>query len=187
MKSMIYNDEELFSNGLSTIIMEEIPNNQIVKIYNNEYNASDYDLMFINISLYKDDMTQLSKKLESKSFNSKVIILSDTNEYSLIEYCKSLNVDGFILKTYTEKQIRNILQLILTGTKYFPTISIDVHLTQKETEIIKMIKERLSNKQIAYDLGISESTVKVHVGHIFKKMSCFNRVQLINKSNALGI
>lgn len=63
----------------------------------------------------------------------------------------------------------------------------DVHLTQKETEIIKMIKEGLSNKQIAYDLGISESTVKVHVGHIFKKMSCFNRVQLINKSNALGI
>lgn len=187
MKSMIYDNEELFSNGLSSIIMEETSNNQIEKIYNEDYNISDYDLIFINISLYTNNIEQMIKKFENKSFNSKIVLLSDKCDYSLIEYCKTLQIEGFILKTYSEMQFKNIIQLILSGTKYFPTISLNIPLTHKEMEIVKMIKDGLSNKQIAYDLNISESTVKVHVGHIFKKMSCFNRIQLINKSNALGI
>lgn len=51
----------------------------------------------------------------------------------------------------------------------------------------KLINKGLSNKQIAYELNISESTVKVHITNILKRMKCYNRVQLLNKAKELGI
>jgi DNA-binding NarL/FixJ family response regulator len=50
-------------------------------------------------------------------------------------------------------------------------------LTHRETEVLALVRQGKANKTIAYELGMSGSTVKVHVRHIMRKMGATNRTQ----------
>jgi LuxR family maltose regulon positive regulatory protein len=54
-------------------------------------------------------------------------------------------------------------------------------LTHKELEILKLIEDGLSNKEISEKLSVSLATVKTHINHIYSKLNTKNRVQTINK------
>ena len=60
--------------------------------------------------------------------------------------------------------------------------ALHVSLTQREREVMEFLLRRLSNKEIATILRISETTVKFHVGHIFKKLHVSSRQELSAKS-----
>jgi DNA-binding NarL/FixJ family response regulator len=51
-------------------------------------------------------------------------------------------------------------------------------LSKRETEIAELVAKGLSNQQIAYELGLAESTVKAHLASVFAKLQIHNRVQL---------
>jgi DNA-binding NarL/FixJ family response regulator len=56
---------------------------------------------------------------------------------------------------------------------------VSADLTQKEHEIIKLVAQGLSNKEISKTLFIEEITVKIHLNHIFSKLGLKSRAQLI--------
>ena len=59
-------------------------------------------------------------------------------------------------------------------------------LTDRQKQILRHISNGDSNKMIAYSLNISEQTVKVHLGEIFKKIKVFNRTQAVIKAKENG-
>jgi FixJ family two-component response regulator len=60
-------------------------------------------------------------------------------------------------------------------------------LTPREQEILALVSSGLMNKQIAAELGLAEITVKIHRGHIMKKMGTKSLADLVRKAEALGI
>jgi FixJ family two-component response regulator len=60
-------------------------------------------------------------------------------------------------------------------------------LTPREREILAMVSSGLMNKQIAAELGLAEITVKIHRGHIMKKMGAKSLADLLRKAETLGI
>jgi FixJ family two-component response regulator len=60
-------------------------------------------------------------------------------------------------------------------------------LTPREREILSLVSSGLMNKQIAAELGLAEITVKIHRGHIMKKMGAKSLADLLRKTEALGI
>jgi FixJ family two-component response regulator len=60
-------------------------------------------------------------------------------------------------------------------------------LTPREREILALVSSGLMNKQIAAELGLAEITVKIHRGHIMKKMGAKSLADLLRKAEALGI
>ena len=60
-------------------------------------------------------------------------------------------------------------------------------LTQREKEVLAWVVSGLLNKQIAGELGISEETVKVHRGHVMRKMGADSLAELVRMSERLGI
>jgi FixJ family two-component response regulator len=60
-------------------------------------------------------------------------------------------------------------------------------LTPREREILALVSSGLMNKQIAAELGLAEITVKIHRGHIMKKMDARSLADLVRKAEALGI
>lgn len=60
-------------------------------------------------------------------------------------------------------------------------------LTERETEIIKLLVAGKSNKEISSSIGITEGTVKVHSGHIFKKLGASGRTNAIRIALERGI
>jgi FixJ family two-component response regulator len=74
----------------------------------------------------------------------------------------------------TDKVIANLQALLET-------------LTPREREILALVSSGLMNKQIAAELGLAEITVKIHRGHIMKKMGSKSLADLVRKAEMLGI
>ncbi len=60
-------------------------------------------------------------------------------------------------------------------------------LTHRQREILALVSSGLMNKQIAAELGLAEITVKIHRGHIMKKMAAKSLAELVRKAEMLGI
>jgi DNA-binding NarL/FixJ family response regulator len=69
-----------------------------------------------------------------------------------------------------------VVSAIADGTAPQPQPS-DHNLTKREAEVLKLIAHGRSNKRIAFELGISEKTVKTHVGHLLAKLGVADRTQ----------
>lgn len=71
------------------------------------------------------------------------------------------------------------LQTFVQGPEHF--------LTRRETEILPLLAEGMSNRQLAQTLCVSEETVKTHLKNIFRKLRAGSRIEALNKARELGI
>jgi FixJ family two-component response regulator len=74
----------------------------------------------------------------------------------------------------TDKIVANLQELVET-------------LTPREREVFTLVSSGLMNKQVAAELGLAEITVKIHRGHIMKKMEARSLADLVRKAETLGI
>jgi DNA-binding NarL/FixJ family response regulator len=130
-----------------------------------------------------------------------VVILSDTeNQNSLAEIFES-GARGFIpTDNTTLEQIIEIIGLVCVGGVFVPLSSLSLSknggeastaelgssngFTRHELVVLDRLKVGKANKIIAYELGLSESTVKVHISRIMKKLNVTNRTQIVCRAYA---
>lgn len=195
MKILILDDEELYVTGLKELLKRfnigcDVDAYCDYLAVKNNVDFNMYDLIFI-IKTNKIDMQSLIKTITNNNTKSKIVIFTSEYISSDVKTYMAFNVAGYISKKYSNDKIFNIINLIMLNENYFPNNlimkSFNNIVTNKQIDVIKLINKGLSNKQIAYELNISESTVKVHITNILKRMNCFNRVQMINKAKELGI
>jgi DNA-binding CsgD family transcriptional regulator len=121
-------------------------------------------------------------------------ILDLETPYSLIKELQKAGVQGLVPAVNSWGETENIkgIEAMVNGIAYWPKHLIEqlpgqttkvkretVHLTPRQKEVLELIANRgLSNKQIARVMGISESTVKIHVSAIMKAYCVRNRTQL---------
>lgn len=111
---------------------------------------------------------------------------------------------GFIPKSSSVQIMVSALRLVLAGGVYVPhallqsgtsgltstprdhaapssssDLGSNINLTQRQRDVLNCLREGKSNKQIAYELGLSEGTVKIHVTAIFKSLNVKNRTQAV--------
>jgi len=111
---------------------------------------------------------------------------------------------GFIPKSSSVQIMVSALRLVLAGGVYAPHAllqsgassgltstprdhaapasadhGVNINLTQRQRDVLNCLREGKSNKQIAYELGLSEGTVKIHVTAIFKSLNVKNRTQAV--------
>lgn len=195
MKILILDDEELYVTGLKELLKRfniecDVDAYCDYLAVKNNVDFNMYDLIFIT-KTNKIDMQSLIKTITNSNTKSKIVIFTSEYISSNVKTYMAFNVAGYISKKYSNDKIFNIINLIMLNENYFPNNlimkSFNNIVTNKQIDVIKLINKGLSNKQIAYELNISESTVKVHITNILKRMNCFNRVQMINKAKELGI
>lgn len=195
MKILILDDEELYVTGLKELLKRfniecDVDAYCDYLAVKNNVDFNMYDLIFIT-KTNKIDMQSLIKTITNSNTKSKIVIFTSEYISSDVKTYMAFNVAGYISKKYSNDKIFNIINLIMLNENYFPNNlimkSFNNIVTNKQIDVIKLINKGLSNKQIAYELNISESTVKVNITNILKRMNCFNRVQMINKAKELGI
>jgi len=127
-------------------------------------------------------------KISTKS----VIVVLEHEDIALENYCIERGVAGIISKRHSPEQIKNVVTAVMLGesvelpqgsplneeednrAQLYRQISTP---SPKETEVFSHLKEGRLNKQIAYELELSEATIKYHVGNILRKLSCHSRTQ----------
>lgn len=129
-----------------------------------------------------------------------VVVVSAYEDNQTVQQAMQYGAMGFIPKsTPTEKIIEGI-ESVLSGKNWSPelpktpTESSDddisqrvASLTQQQYRILMMFADGLLNKQIAYDLGVSEATIKAHATAIFRKLNVRNRTQAVIAISPLSL
>lgn len=123
-----------------------------------------------------------------------VVVVSANDETDIIRRCFDFGASGFIPKTLTTEEMRAGVAKVLEGGTFVPP---DVNLSKKnddvtskiierlasltpqQVRVLMMISEGLLNKQIAYELSVSEATIKAHVSAILQKLNVESRTQAV--------
>lgn len=122
-----------------------------------------------------------------------VVIVSAHEDQNTIGKAMGYGAAGFIPKSTPVDDILNAIVTVLSGEIWLPktfqanadnTQSTDIaervaSLTQQQYRILMMFAQGLLNKQIAYDLNVSEATIKAHATAIFRKLDVRNRTQAV--------
>lgn len=138
--------------------------------------------------------------LQGQYSNVPVAVVSATDEQSVMLKAKGHGARGFIPKSTPPEALKAAIADILAGKQWWPSHfraesvpeASDMEarlatLTPQQFRVLGMISEGLLNKQIAYDLAVSEATIKAHVTAIFKKLGVRNRTQAVIAINTLEI
>ncbi len=130
-----------------------------------------------------------------------VVIVSATDDAATIRRAIDLGASGFISKSSSIETIREAISTVLSGDVWQPegsAISGDENkelddlikrlrnLTPQQMRVLAMIGQGLLNKQIAYELGVSEATVKAHVSAVLQKLNVDSRTQAVIAVSKLG-
>jgi DNA-binding NarL/FixJ family response regulator len=123
-----------------------------------------------------------------------VIVVSATDDPLVIRRCMEFGASGFIPKTLGVEAMRAAIKRVLDGGVWTPpdvdlTAVSDAEigelmvrmatLTPQQVRVLMMLSEGLLNKQIAFQLGVSEATVKAHVSAILQKLGVESRTQAV--------
>ncbi len=90
-------------------------------------------------------------------------------------------LDAVVMAIERDRKRRDVEKVVVDLQALFET------LTSREREVLALVATGLMNKQIAAELGLAEITVKIHRGHIMKKMAARSLADLVRKAEMLGI
>jgi DNA-binding NarL/FixJ family response regulator len=123
-----------------------------------------------------------------------VVIVSATDDGATIRRSLDFGASGFIPKRFGVDTLRDAILKIMGGDIWVPadtdlSAAVDpdmtrlrdrlVTLTPQQVRVLMMLSEGLLNKQIAYELGVSEATIKAHVSAILQKLGVESRTQAV--------
>ena len=123
-----------------------------------------------------------------------VVVVSANDDPTVIRRCMDFGASGFIPKTLDVEGMRTAIASVLKGGVWTPP-DVDLKggadaeatalmgrlatLTPQQVRVLMMLSEGLLNKQIAYELNVSEATVKAHVSAILQKLGVESRTQAV--------
>jgi DNA-binding NarL/FixJ family response regulator len=122
-----------------------------------------------------------------------VVVVSGNDDPAVIRRCMEFGASGFIPKTLGVEALRDAVGRVLRGEVWTPPdvdlargsdadaalIARLATLTPQQVRVLMMLSGGLLNKQIAYELGVSEATVKAHVSAILQKLGVESRTQAV--------
>jgi DNA-binding NarL/FixJ family response regulator len=129
-----------------------------------------------------------------------VAIVSGQEEAATIRRCLALGASGFIPKSTRADTMRHAVKTILVGEVWVPDVALEATqedlelddlskrlatLTPQQVRVLMMLRTGLLNKQIAFELEVSEATVKAHVSAILLKLNVDSRTQAVIAANKL--
>ncbi|TRZ42284.1 response regulator [Robertkochia solimangrovi] len=167
------------------------------------------DLLIVDIRMPEMNGIQVVEKVTRDFPEVRTLVLSmhDSEEYVV----QSINAgaDGYILKGASKDEFMKALHTVASGQKYYAgdvssfiiknfvqgtpvsplksVVTTDIKLTRREKQILDLVLEGLSNKDIAEKLNISKRTAEVHRFNLMKKMDVKNQMELANKAREAGL
>lgn len=163
------------------------------------YEVDGIDLVLLDLHLPGNDgflgLLELRKLYPALA----VLVISGNDDPTVVSKARACGAAGFISKSLAADTILHAVKDVLEGEEYWPEGGEEVdtelsdiatrinELTDQQLRVLRHLQVGRLNKQIAYDLDISEATVKAHVTAIFRKLNVLNRTQAVIMANKLHV
>jgi DNA-binding NarL/FixJ family response regulator len=205
---VIVDDHPLFRGALRQAIGSLLPRSRVVEANGlDELNATlaaerEVDLILLDLTMPGVQGFSGLIALRAQHPGVPVVIVSATEEPTVIRRAIEFGASGFIPKSMNVDSIGTAIEAVLAGDAWTPP-DVDLSavedketadlvrrlgtLTPQQVRVLMMLSEGLLNKQIAYELGVSEATVKAHVSAILDKLGVDSRTQAVIAASRIGV
>jgi len=204
---LIADDHELIREGIRRSLQELSQTGEVFEAEDEQQvetilQSEQVDLLLLDLVLPMGKSFQLLEMVIKAYPNMKVAMLTASEDINDVRKCMDLGASAFITKTSGKSNLVKALRLIIKGGIYISPDLIekinqsqaanggDVDrfktLTRRQREVLGLVCEGSSNKEIAHLLGLSDNTVKIHVTAILKSLDVRNRTQAVLLANKTG-
>jgi len=199
MRILVVDDHPLFRDGIVSLL--EASGHTVVGQAGDGKEAVEValhlkpDVVLMDIAMPQFDGLEALRRIKSEAPQTKVVILTVSEEDASLITAMRSGAQGYLLKSLSTEEFLTSLERLtrgelaisnqdinrivegLVGLVNQPPDSPKDTLTDRETELLQLVAEGLSNKTIAQHLSVSENTVKYHMRQILQRLDAQNRTE----------
>ncbi|MCO4786138.1 LuxR C-terminal-related transcriptional regulator [Marinomonas atlantica] len=198
---LIADDHPLFRSALTGALRDRLDEVEIQEAHDLESTLGslkahpDVDLLLLDLNMPGSGDLYGLVRIRADYPDTPIAVISGTDEVPIVAKVIEAGALGFIPKTSEPSIYLEAIRAILEGDTWLPVGMADklenqpapdldmqrrvAELTPQQYKVLCYLHEGLLNKQIAYELNISEATVKAHITAIFRKLNINNRTQAV--------
>ena len=197
---LIVDDHALLRTGVANIINHE-PDLQVVAEAANGVEAVAAfeqhrpDVTLLDLRMPVMEGVEAVRRIRDIDPHARVIVLTTYDADEDIARALKAGAKAFILKDISADALVKCIHDVLAGKTYLAPAAAAklaervtrVQLTPRELATLKSMADGKSNKEVAAELGISERTVKTHLGHLFEKLGVTSRTEAVKVASHRGL
>lgn len=200
IRIIIADDHPVVREGLSAMIqlhpdMEIVAEASDGKTAVRDYFAHRPDVTLLDMRMPEMGGLEAMRVILEKDPQARIIAISSFHPDEDLFQALNAGAMGFLVKDAPREQIYECIRVVFVGGKYLaPSLSTQFlsgvarqRLTQRETEVVRLIASGKTNKEIASQLRITEGTVKAHLTNLFGKLRAAGRTDAIRIARDRGI
>lgn len=212
LKILIIDDHQLVRDGIKTMLNSQndqynfiISEADCSEVAFKKIQAEDYDVILIDYQLPDVIGPDAVSRILTFKPKSKIIALSNYDEYSCILNMEEAGAKGYVLKNISPKQLITAIETVVSGRKYYAqevseklidlkrkkvrnkTQQEKYGVTNRQIEILKLISDGMTNEDISKKLKLSKRTIDTHRQNLLVKLEVNNTAALIRKATELSI
>ncbi len=206
---LIADDHPLFREALRSAITRILPGAELREaedangLYAMVDAAPDADLLLLDLTMPGVQGLSALVHLRAQHPQLPIVMVSAREEPALMRRALDHGAMGFIPKSTDAAGIGEALRQVMDGERWAPASALaaarvadegerDIarrisELTPQQFRVLQMLSTGQLNKQIAYDLGVSEATIKAHMTAILRKLGASNRTQAVLIAGRLAV
>ena len=150
----------------------------------------DPDLVLMDLRMPGGDGFAAIRQLRERGGRPRILVLTTYDTERDIRRAMAAGADGYLLKDLPRDQLVAAVRELMNGS---PRTHIDaphgsqLSLTDRETEVLALVADGLTNRAVARKLGISEATVKTHLAHVYTKLEVLDRAAAVREAWERGL
>ncbi len=200
IRIMIVEDHPVFREGLIMIIAAQTDMETVAQVSTAEEALQEYRRVRPDVILMDQRLPGLSGtdalvSIKSEFPEAKIMMLTTSSGDIEIQRALRAGAAAYVLKSTPKNELLRIIRTVSTGRKHIPSdvaSTVAEHmgqedLTPRELEVLELIREGNKNKQIAYELKISETTVNFHIKNIVDKLQANDRTHAVTIALRRGL
>ena len=197
---LIVDDHALLRTGVANIINQEADLHVVAEATNGVEAIAAFerhrpDVTLLDLRMPVMEGVEAVRQIRARDPHAKVIILTTYDADEDIARALQAGAKAYVLKDISAEALITCIHDVLAGKTYLAPAAAAklaegvtrVHLTPRELTTLKLMADGKSNKEIANELGISDRTVKSHLGHLFEKLGVTSRTEAVKVASRRGL
>lgn len=150
----------------------------------------DPDLVLMDLRMPGGDGFAAIRQLRERGGRPRILVLTTYDTERDIRRAMAAGADGYLLKDLPRDQLVAAVRELMNGssrTHIDTPRGSQLSLTDRETEVLALVADGLTNRAVARKLGISEATVKTHLAHVYTKLEVLDRAAAVREAWERGL
>ena len=184
IRVLVVDDHHVVRSGLTTLLNAD-PEIEVVADADNgrtaiaAVEAKRPDVILMDLSMPGMDGVEATAYLTTHVEGSKVLVLTSFADRERVQEAVAAGAIGYLLKDCEPAELLAAVRSAAAGHVPIdprgPSMTAEVVISPRETEVLRLVAQGLANKQVARALGITERTVKAHLSRVYREIGVLDR------------